>query len=75
MHLDAHFAGVAFAGGFSFADALGAGKGWAAEIVLAPQVRDDFERFRNRKDSFSLGICNGCQLMASLGWVGPSHGT
>lgn len=63
------FQGIAFVGGFSFADVLDAGKGWAGVIRFNRQVAEQFERFRQRPDTFSLGICNGCQLMALLGWV------
>ncbi|NXO83719.1 PUR4 synthase, partial [Sitta europaea] len=44
--------------------------GWAASILFNPAVRAELERFRCRPDTFSLGVCNGCQLMAHLGWVG-----
>lgn len=63
------FRGVAFVGGFSFADVLDAGKGWAGVIRFNDRLKEMFERFRNRPDTFSLGVCNGCQLMALLGWV------
>ncbi|EME27590.1 phosphoribosylformylglycinamidine synthase isoform 1 [Galdieria sulphuraria] len=66
------FSGVAFPGGFSFADVLDSSKGWAGIIRYLPQVRAEFQRFYNRKDTFSLGVCNGCQLMAWLGWI-PNH--
>ncbi|NWX33152.1 PUR4 synthase, partial [Notiomystis cincta] len=45
--------------------------GWAASVLFNPKVRAVLERFRTRPDTFSLGVCNGCQLMALLGWVGP----
>ena len=67
--LDERFRGAAFVGGFAFADVLDAGKGWAGMIRFNPQVREQFEQFRNRPDTFSLGVCNGCQLMALMGWV------
>lgn len=63
------FRGVAFVGGFSFADVLDAGKGWAGIIRFNPAVREQFEHFHDRPDTFSLGVCNGCQLMALMGWV------
>ena len=63
------FDGIAFVGGFSFADVLGAGKGWAGVIRFNEQVAKQFTRFYQRPDTFSLGVCNGCQLMALLGWV------
>ncbi|MBN3298434.1 PUR4 synthase, partial [Amia calva] len=64
------FRGVVFVGGFSYADVLGSAKGWAATVTFNPRARAQFEGFRRRQDSFSLGVCNGCQLMALLGWVG-----
>ncbi|XP_056389628.1 phosphoribosylformylglycinamidine synthase [Hyla sarda] len=64
------FRGLIFVGGFSYADVLGSAKGWAASVKFNTGVRDQFESFRCRSDTFSLGICNGCQLMALLGWVG-----
>ena len=63
------FRGIVFVGGFSYADVLDAAKGWAGAIRLNPRLRKMFERFFNRADTFSLGICNGCQLMALLGVV------
>ncbi|KAM5273538.1 phosphoribosylformylglycinamidine synthase [Ctenodactylus gundi] len=64
------FRGVAFVGGFSYADVLGSAKGWAAAITFNSQARAELSRFRKRPDTFSLGVCNGCQLLALLGWVG-----
>jgi len=67
------FRGIVFVGGFSYADVLDAAKGWAGAITLNPRLRKIFGRFFNRPDTFSLGICNGCQLMALLGvlpWQG-----
>ncbi|GJQ14457.1 hypothetical protein GpartN1_g6248.t1 [Galdieria partita] len=69
------FSGVAFPGGFSFADVLDSSKGWAGIIRYLPQVRAEFERFYKRKDTFSLGVCNGCQLMAWLGWIPNQNNT
>ncbi len=63
------FNGVAFVGGFSYADILDSAKGWAGVIRFNSKVFEEFERFYSRKDTFSLGVCNGCQLMALLGWV------
>ncbi|XP_072405117.1 phosphoribosylformylglycinamidine synthase isoform X1 [Chiloscyllium punctatum] len=68
MSLDS-FRGVVFVGGFSYADVLGSAKGWAATVRFNPAARAEFSRFRSREDTFSLGVCNGCQLMALLGWV------
>ena len=61
--------GIVFVGGFSYADVLDSAKGWAGLIRFNDELWKSFERFRNRPDTFSLGICNGCQLMALLGWV------
>lgn len=63
------FRGVAFCGGFSYADVLDAGKGWAGVIRFDKRIHREFDNFIARSDSFSLGVCNGCQLMALLGWV------
>ncbi len=63
------FRGVVFVGGFSYADVLDPAKGWAGIIKFNSKLREVFERFFNREDTFSLGICNGCQLMAFLGIV------
>ena len=63
------FSGVAFVGGFSFADVMDSAKGWAGVIRYNECVLDQMRSFRDRSDTFSLGVCNGCQLMALLGWV------
>jgi len=60
------FKGFVACGGFSYGDVLGAGEGWAKTILFNNQVRDQFETFFKRNDSFSLGVCNGCQMMANL---------
>jgi phosphoribosylformylglycinamidine synthase len=65
----AGFNGLAFVGGFSYADVLDSAKGWAGVIRFNNKIWDEFQKFYNRKDTFSLGVCNGCQLMALLGWV------
>ncbi len=62
----AAFRGFAACGGFSYGDVLGAGEGWAKSILFNGRARDQFEVFFARADSFALGICNGCQMMASL---------
>eukprot|EP00466_Bigelowiella_natans_P016183 jgi/Bigna1/74891/fgenesh1_pg.31_\ len=66
--LDA-FRGVVFVGGFSFADTLDSAKGWAGTIKYNSVISEQFSKFYKRSDTFSLGVCNGCQLMALLGWV------
>ena len=65
MKLD-DFKGLVACGGFSYGDVLGAGEGWAKSILFNAQARDTFAAFFNREDTFSLGVCNGCQMMANL---------
>ena len=60
------FKGFAACGGFSFGDVLGAGEGWAKSILFNPRARDEFSAFFQRKDTFALGVCNGCQMMSNL---------
>ena len=68
------FRGIVFVGGFSFADVLDSGKGWAGVIKFNESVYEQFQKFKERKDTFSLGVCNGCQLMALLGWIPSTEG-
>jgi len=63
------FRGIAFVGGFSYADVLDSAKGWAGVIRFHKKLFEQFQVFYKRPDTFSLGVCNGCQLMALLGWV------
>jgi len=63
------FRGVVAVGGFAYADVPESAKGWAATIRFNKRLRKMFNDFYNRSDTFSLGICNGCQLFALLGWV------
>ncbi len=63
------FRGVVFVGGFSYADVLDSAKGWAGVIRFNKDIWQQFQAFYNRPDTFSLGVCNGCQLSALLGWV------
>lgn len=63
------FRGIAFVGGFSYADVLDSAKGWAGVIRFRKKLFEQFQGFYKRPDTFSLGVCNGCQLMALLGWV------
>jgi len=60
------FKGVVAPGGFSYGDVLGAGEGWAKSILFNARARDEFAAFFARRDSFALGVCNGCQMMAAL---------
>ncbi len=62
----ADFAGLVACGGFSYGDVLGAGGGWAKSVLFHSEVRAAFEAFFSRPDSFALGICNGCQMLANL---------
>jgi phosphoribosylformylglycinamidine synthase len=68
------FRGLVFVGGFSYADVLDSAKGWAGTIRFNERVRAQFDAFRARPDTWSLGVCNGCQLMALLGWVPSAAG-
>jgi phosphoribosylformylglycinamidine synthase len=63
------FRGVVFVGGFSYSDVFGAAKGWYATINSNQRIKDEFDRFKQRPDTFSLGVCNGCQLISLLGWI------
>ena len=65
------FQGLVACGGFSFGDVLGAGEGWAKSIMFNTRVRDEFQTYFNRSDAFSLGICNGCQMMSNLKEIIP----
>jgi phosphoribosylformylglycinamidine synthase len=63
------FQGIGFPGGFAYADVLDSAKGWAGVIRFNESLLGQFQAFRERPDTFSIGICNGCQLSALLGWV------
>ena len=60
------FKGIAFPGGFSFSDTFGAARGWGSMMIYAPELLAAFKRFYSRSDTFSIGICNGCQLMVNF---------
>jgi len=60
------FCGLAACGGFSYGDVLGAGLGWAKSILFNAPARDQFQAFFERADTFTLGICNGCQMVSAL---------
>jgi phosphoribosylformylglycinamidine synthase len=62
----AEFSGLAACGGFSYGDVLGAGSGWAKTILFNERLAEMFTDFFHRADTFSLGVCNGCQMMAQL---------
>lgn len=60
------FEGLVACGGFSYGDVLGAGGGWAKSVLFNARLRDQFETFFKRDNTFSLGICNGCQMLSQL---------
>jgi phosphoribosylformylglycinamidine synthase len=64
---------IVFVGGFSNSDVLGSAKGWAGAFLYNPKAKNALEKFYARKDTLSLGVCNGCQLMIELELVTPDH--
>ncbi len=68
------FQGFVACGGFSYGDTLGAGEGWARSVMFNPALAEQFARFFNRSDTFALGVCNGCQMMAALSSIIPGAG-
>ncbi|NOU52363.1 phosphoribosylformylglycinamidine synthase [Pseudoalteromonas sp. JBTF-M23] len=60
------FKGLVACGGFSYGDVLGAGEGWAKSILFNDMARSQFQTFFERQDTFSLGVCNGCQMLSTL---------
>jgi phosphoribosylformylglycinamidine synthase len=70
----AGFRGLAACGGFSFGDVLGAGEGWAKSGLYNGRARDEFAAFFARPDTFALGVCNGCQMMAAMKELIPGAG-
>ncbi len=64
---------IVFVGGFSNSDVLGSAKGWAGAFRYNEKARTALENFYKRDDTLSLGVCNGCQLMAELGLIMPEH--
>ena len=62
---------IVFCGGFSNSDVLGSAKGWAGTFLFNPKAKAALENFYARKDTLSLGVCNGCQLMMELGLITP----
>lgn len=65
------FNGLVACGGFSYGDVLGAGEGWAKSILFNPDAKAMFKAFFEREDTFSLGVCNGCQMMSNLKEIIP----
>ena len=64
---------IVFCGGFSNSDVLGSAKGWAGAFLYNLKAKEALDRFYARKDTLSLGICNGCQLMVELNLINPEH--
>ncbi len=60
------FQGLAACGGFSYGDVLGAGGGWSSSIIYNNAVKDSFEQFFSRDETFTFGVCNGCQMLSNL---------
>ena len=65
------FPALVACGGFSYGDVLGAGEGWAKSILFNPRARDEFSRYFQRTDTLTLGVCNGCQMLAALAELIP----
>lgn len=65
------FRGLVACGGFSYGDVLGAGRGWANSILFNDTARSTFEGFFKREDTFTLGVCNGCQMLSNLKEIIP----
>ncbi|EKB50701.1 phosphoribosylformylglycinamidine synthase [Cecembia lonarensis] len=64
---------IVFVGGFSNSDVLGSAKGWAGAFLYNEKAKQALDKFYARKDTLSLGVCNGCQLMVELGLVAAEH--
>jgi phosphoribosylformylglycinamidine synthase len=67
----ANFSGLVACGGFSYGDVLGAGAGWARSILFNDRLRNMFSEFFHRADTFTLGVCNGCQMVSLLKEIIP----
>jgi phosphoribosylformylglycinamidine synthase len=67
----ADFNGLVACGGFSYGDVLGAGEGWAKSILFNKDAKAMFKAFFEREDTFSLGVCNGCQMLSNLKEIIP----
>ncbi len=68
---DIHFIGAV--GGFSNSDVLGSAKGWAGAFLYNEKAKSTLQKFFDREDTISVGICNGCQLFVELGMINPDH--
>ncbi|PKQ63193.1 phosphoribosylformylglycinamidine synthase [Labilibaculum filiforme] len=64
---------IVFVGGFSNSDVLGSAKGWAGAFLYNEKAKKALDNFYARKDTLSLGVCNGCQLISELGLIYPDH--
>jgi len=64
---------IVFVGGFSNSDVLGSAKGWAGAFLFNAEAKKSLDAFYQRKDTLSLGVCNGCQLMVELGVLNPGN--
>ena len=71
----ADFNGLVACGGFSYGDVLGAGEGWAKSILFNANARAMFKTFFHRENTFSLGVCNGCQMLSNLKEIIPGSET
>ena len=60
-------------GGFSNSDVLGSAKGWAGTFTYNALAKKAITDFFQRRDTLSLGVCNGCQLFVELGLLHPTH--
>ena len=62
----ADFGGLVACGGFSYGDVLGSGTGWASSILYSARLSEMFGKFFHRPETFTLGVCNGCQMVSQL---------
>jgi phosphoribosylformylglycinamidine synthase len=74
VHLS-RFHGLVACGGFSYGDVLGAGEGWAKSILFNARARQEFAAFFERSATFTLGVCNGCQMLSALKELIPGANT
>lgn len=65
------YRGLAVCGGFSYGDVLGAGMGWARSVLFHTQARESLAQFFKRESTFTLGVCNGCQMLSGLKEIIP----
>ena len=66
-----NFNGMAVCGGFSYGDVLGAGGGWSKTILYNSKIKDQFEEFFQKDSTFTLGVCNGCQMLSNIKAIIP----